>query len=185
MNGADAGAKRFAKLIRQAERLEAPPRSLIADSLSNLAGCLSESGKHSRAIQAIEDAINLTQQVYGATHFRVLRKRLTHAYVVGSSGDPQAAADLSGHLADECAEIIGESHPTTLESRLAAARWTAAGGDHAGAARRYKALLAALAGVPGDNHRLAQQWRGELAELNEQPRPPPGNEPAPAAGPKS
>ena len=43
--------------------------------------------------------------------------RLTHAYVVGSSGDPQAAAELSGHLADECADIIGESHLITLETR--------------------------------------------------------------------
>ena len=105
--------------------------------------------------------------------------------VVGSSGDPQAAADLSGHLADECADIIGESHLTTLETRRAAARWTAAGGDHAGAARRYEALLADLAGVLGNDHWLAQQCRIELAELKEHPGPPPGDEPAPRARPKS
>jgi hypothetical protein len=184
VHGPAAGAERFAELIRQVEQLEAPP-GLIDDSMANLAECLSESGDHTRAIQASEDAINLTQQLYGATHARVLRKRLTHAQVVGSSGDHQTAADLSGHLADECAEIIGESHLTTLESRLAAARWTAAGGDHAGATRRYEALLADLARVLDDDHWLAQQCRKELAELKEQPGPPPGNEPAPGARSKS
>jgi hypothetical protein len=182
---AAAGAERFAELIRQAERLEAPPQLLIANSMANLALCLSESGDHTHAIQASENAINLTQQQYGATHIHVLEKRLTHAWVVGSSGDPQAAADLSGHLADECAETIGESHLTTLESRHAAARWTAAGGDHAGASRRYEALLTDLAGVLDDDHWLARQCRIELAELKEQPGPPPRNEPAPGARPKS
>ena len=185
VDGAAAGAERFAELIRQAERLEDPPRLVIPDSMGNLAICLSESGAHTGAIQASKDAINLTQQLYGATHIRVLRKRLTHAWVVGSSGDAHTAADLSGHLADECAEIIGESDLTTLESRHAAARWTALGGDHAGAARRYKALLADLAGVLGDDHWLAQQCRIELAELEAHPGPPPGNEPAPGARPKS
>ena len=184
VHGPAAGAERFAGLIRQVEQLEAPP-GLIADSMANLAECLSESGDHTRAIQASEDAINLTQQLYGATPARVLRKRLTHAQVVGSSGDHQTAAGLSGHLADECAEIIGESHLTTLESRLAAARWTATGGDHAGATRRYEALLADLARVLDDDHWLAQQCCKELAELKEQPGPPPGNEPAPRARPKS
>jgi tetratricopeptide (TPR) repeat protein len=184
VHGPATGAERFAELIRQVERLEAPPE-LIADSMANLAECLSESGDHPRAIQASEDAINLTQRLYGDTHARVLRKRLTHAQVVGSSGDHQTAADLSGHLADECAEIIGESHLTTLESRLAAARWTAAGGDHAGAARRYEALLADLARVLDDDHWLAHQCCKQLAELKEQPGPLPGNEPAPGARPKS
>ena len=114
VDGAAAGAERFAELIRQAERLEPPPQLLIADSMANLANCLSESGDHARAIQASQDAINLTQQLYGARHARVLGNRLTHASVVGSSGDPQAAADLSGQLADDCTEIIGESHLTTL-----------------------------------------------------------------------
>jgi hypothetical protein len=82
-------------------------------------------------------------------------------------------------------ELIGESHLTTLESRLAAARWTAAGGDHAGAARRYEALLADLAKVLDDDHWLTQQCRKELAELKEQPGPPAGNEPEPGARPKS
>ncbi len=185
VDGAAAGAERWAELIRQAERLEAPPQSLIADSMRNLAICLSESGEHTGAIQASEDAINLTQQLYGVTHIRVLQKRLTHAWVVGSSGDPQAAADLSGYLADECADIVGESHLTTLETRYAAAHWTAAAGDHAGAARRYKALLADFAGVLGDDHLLAQQCRIELAELKEDPGPPPGDESAPGVRPKS
>jgi tetratricopeptide (TPR) repeat protein len=165
VDGAGAGAERFAELIRQAERLEAPPQLLIADSTANLANCLSESGDHTRAIQASQDAIDLTQQLYGARHARVLQTRLTHASVVGSSGDPQAAADLSGQLADDCAEIIGESHLTTLWSRRAAAHWAAVGGDHAGAARRYEALLTDLAEVVDDDHRLAQQCRIELAEL--------------------
>ena len=184
MRGSAAGAKRFAELIRQAEQLEAPP-GLIADSMANLAECLSESGDHTRAIQASEKAINLTKQIYGDTHARVLRKRLTHAQAVGSSGDHQTAADLSGHLADKCAEILGDSHLTTMESRLAAARWTAAGGDHAGAARRYEALLADLARVLDDDHWLAHQCRKELAKLKKQPGPPSGNEPAPGARPKS
>ena len=92
---------------------------------------------------------------------------------------------LSGHLADECADIIGESHQTTLETRYAAAHWTAATGDHTGAARRYQALLADLAGVLGDDHWLAQECRIELAELKEHPGPPHGDEPAPGARPKS
>jgi hypothetical protein len=184
VRGATAGSERFAELIRKAEQLEASP-GLIADSMANLAECLSESGDHPRAIQASEDAINLTQRLYGPMHAHVLRKRLTHAQVVGSSGDHQTAADLSGHLADKCAEIIGESHLTTLESRLAAARWTAAGGDHAGAARRYEALLADLARVLDGDHWLAHRCCKELAELKEQPGPLPGNESAPGARPKS
>jgi hypothetical protein len=89
--------------------------------------------------------------------------------LVGLSGDPQAAAELSGRLADKCADITGESHLTTLETRRAAARWTGAAGDHASAARRYEALLADLAEVLGDNHWLNQQCRIELAELTEIP----------------
>jgi hypothetical protein len=186
VDGAAAGAERFAELIRQAERLEAPPRqALIEASMWNLADCLSESGDHIRAIQVSEDGVNLAQQVYGATHIRVLERRLTHADVVGSSGDLQAAAELSCRLADECADIIGESHLTTLETRRAAAHWTAAAGDHASAARRYEALLADLAGVLGDDHWLAQQCRIELAELTENPGPPRGDEPARRARPKS
>jgi hypothetical protein len=188
VDGAAAGAERFAELIRQAERLEAPPQGLqhlIAASMWNLAGCLSESGDHARAIKASEEAISLARQLYGATHIKVLERRLTHADVVGESGDPQAAADLSGHLANDCADIIGESHQTTLETRYAAARWTAATGDHTGAARRYQALLADLAGVLGDDHWLTQECRIELAELKEPPGPPHGDEPAPGARPKS
>ena len=186
VDGPAAGAERFDELIRQAERLEGPPRQrLIADSMWNFACWLSEAGYHIRAIRASEDAITLAQQLFGDTHICVLERRLTHADVVGSSGDPQAAAELSGHLADECADIIGARHLTTLETRGAAARWTAAAGDHAGAARRYEALLADLAGVLGDDHWLAQQCRVELAELKEHPGPPPGDEPAPGARPKS
>ena len=43
------------ELIGQAERLEAPPQGLqhlIAASMWNLAGCLSESGDHARAISS-------------------------------------------------------------------------------------------------------------------------------------
>ena len=127
----------------------------------------------------------MARQLYGATHIRVFDMRLTHAYVVGSSGDPQAAAELSGHLADECADIIGARHLVTLEARAAAAHWTAAAGDHAGAARRYEALLADLAGVLDDDHWLAQRCRTELAELKEQTATPPGDEPAPGARPES
>jgi len=186
VDGAAAGAERFAELIRQAERLEGPPRQrLIVDSMWNFAGWLSEAGDHIRALQASEDAINLAQQIHGTTHIFVLESRLTHADVVGSSGDPQAAAELSGHLADECADIIGESHLTTLEARRAAARWTAAAGDHAGAARRYEALLADLAGVLADDHWLAQQCCTELAELKEDPGPPRGDESAPGVRPRS
>jgi hypothetical protein len=179
VDGAAAGAERFAELIRQAQRLEAPPqglRHLIATSMWNLAGCLSEASDHARAIKASEEAISLARQLYGATHIKVLERRLTHADVVGESGDPQAAADLSGHLADDCADIIGESHQTTLETRYAAARWTAAAGDHTGAARRYQALLADLAGVLGDDHWLTQECRIELAELKEHPGPPHADE---------
>jgi tetratricopeptide (TPR) repeat protein len=185
VDGAAAGAERFAELIRQAEQLEPRRKHLIAASMWNLAGCLSEAGDHARAIKASEEAISLARQLYGATHIKVLERRLTHADVVGESGDPQAAADLSGHLADECADIIGESHQTTLETRYAAARWTAATGDHTGAARRYQALLADLAGVLGDDHWLAQECRIELAELKEHPGPPHGDEPAPGARRKS
>ena len=164
-DGGAAGAECFAELIRQAERLEAPPQVLIADSMGNLAQCLSESGNHLRAIRASQDAINLTQQLYGARHARVLQTQLTHASVVGSSGDPQAAADLSRQLAEDCTEIIGESHLTTLKSRRAAAYWAAVAGDHAGAARRYEALLTDLARGLSDDHWLTQQCRIELAEL--------------------
>jgi hypothetical protein len=183
VDGAAAGAERWAELIRQAEPLEHPgAQYLIAFSLGNLAGCLSEAGDHARAIQASKDAISLARQLFGATHIRVLGMRLGHAHVVGSSGDPRAAADLSGHLAQECADIIGESHLTTLTARYEAAHWTAAAGDHAGAARRYRALLADLAGVLDDDHWLAQECRIELAELKEHPGPGVrGDEPAPGA----
>jgi hypothetical protein len=185
VDGAAAGAERFAELIRQMEQLEPRPQRLIADSLWNLSGCLSEAGDHTQAIRASEDSITLTQQLYGATHIAVLEKRVGHAWVVGNSGDPQAAADLSGHLADECADMIGESHLTTLEAKWEAAYWTAAAGDHADAARRYEALLADLAGVLDDDHWLTQQCRGELAKLKEHPGPLRGDESAPGARPKS
>ena len=187
VDGAAAGAERFTELIRQAEQLEPRPQRLIgiADCMWNLASCLSEAGEHTRAIRTSKDAITLAQQAFGATHISVFDRRLTHAYVVGSSGDPQAAAELSGHLADECADIIGASHLVTLETRAAAAHWTAAAGDHAGAARRYEALLADLAGVLDDDHWLAQRCRTELAELKEQTGTPPGDEPAPGARPES
>jgi hypothetical protein len=133
--------------------------------MANLAGCLSDAGHHAQAVQASENAIGLGQQLWGATHARILWLRLGQAHVVGSSGDPQTAADLSGRLADDCAEILGGAHPATLEARRAEARWTAAAGDHQAAGQRYDALLADLARILGDDHWLTQQCRLELAEI--------------------
>jgi eukaryotic-like serine/threonine-protein kinase len=42
VDGAAAGAERFTELIQQAERLDPPPRSLIADSMVNLASYFSD-----------------------------------------------------------------------------------------------------------------------------------------------
>ena len=165
VDGAAAGAERFTELIQQAERLDPPPRSLIADSMVNLARLLSDIGDHTRAVQVSEDAIGLGQQLWGATHARVLWMRLGQAGVVGSAGDPQAAADLSRRLADECAEVLGETHQTTLDARHAVAHWTAASGDHRTAEQRYEALLADLARILGVDHQLTQQCRTELAEI--------------------
>src|SRR5208282_625304 len=110
VDGAAAGTERFTELIQQAQRLDPPPRSLIADSMVNLASRLSDVGHHTRAVQVSEDAISLGQQLWGATHATVLWMRLGQAHVIGSSGDPQTAADLSGRLADDCAEILGGTH---------------------------------------------------------------------------
>jgi predicted secreted protein len=85
--------------------------------------------------------------------------------VVGSSGDPQTAADLSSRLADDCAETLGGAHLTTLEARHAVARWTAAAGDHKTAGQRYDALLADLARDLGEDHWLTQWCRRDLAEI--------------------
>jgi len=111
LDGAAAGAERFTELIQQAERLDPPPWSLIIDGMWNLAGCLSDVGDHAQAIQVNEDAIGLCQQLWGPTHARVLPMRLTQAHLIGSSGDPQTAADLSGRLAEDCAGILGGTHP--------------------------------------------------------------------------
>ena len=160
-----AAAERFAELIQQAERLDPPPQLLIADSLVNLASCLSDVGDHAQAVQASENAISLGQQEWGATHARVLWMRLTQARVIGSSGDPQTAADLSGRLAHDCADILGGSHLTTLQARHAVARWTATAGNREAAEQCYVALLADLARVLGNDHWLAQRCRLELAEI--------------------
>jgi hypothetical protein len=165
VDGSAAGAERFAELIQQAERLDPPPWLLIADSMVNLASLLSDAGHHTQAVQVSEDAISLGQQLWGATHARVLWMRLGQAHVVGSSGDPQTAADLSGRLTNDCAEVLGGTHLTTLEARRAVARWTAAAGDHQTAGQRYDALLADLARILGDDHWLTRQCRAELAEI--------------------
>jgi hypothetical protein len=91
--------------------------------------------------------------------------RLSQTHVVGSSGAPQTAADLSCRLADDCAEVLGGTHLTTLEARRAVARWTAAAGDHQAAGQRYDTLLADLGRILGDDHWLTQQCRTELAEI--------------------
>ncbi len=135
--------------------------------MGNLASCLSDVGDHAQAIQVIEDAVGLNQQLWGATHARVLWMRLGQADVIGSSGDPETAADLSCRLADDCAEVLGGTHLTTLEARRAVARWTAAAGDHQAAGHRYDALLADLARILGDDHWLTQQCRTELAEIKQ------------------
>jgi len=165
VDGAAAGARRFTELIQQAEQIRPQPWSLIADSMWNLAGCLSDVGDHAQAIQVSGDAVSLCQQLWGATHARVLVRRLTQARVIGSSGDPQTAADLSGRLAEDCAEILGGAHLTTLEARHAVARWTGAAGDHQAAEQRYVALLADLIRILGEHHWLTQQCRTELAEI--------------------
>jgi hypothetical protein len=165
VDGTAAAAERFTELIQQAKRLDPPPQPLIADSMVNLASRLSDAGDHAQAVRVAEDAISLGQQVWGAKHARVLWMRLGQTYVVGSSGDPQTAAALSGRLADDCAEILGGAHLTTLEARHAVAHWTAAAGDHQAAGQRYDALLADLVRVLGDDHWLAQWCRRELAEL--------------------
>jgi hypothetical protein len=165
VDGAAAGADRFTELIQQAERLDPPPWPLIADSMANLASCLSDVGHHSQAVQVSQDAISLGHQIWGPTHASVLWMRLGQTRVVGSSGDPQTAADLSCRLADDCAEVLGGTHLTTLEARQAVARWTAAAGGHQAAGQRYDALLADLARILGDDHWLTRQCRGELAEI--------------------
>jgi hypothetical protein len=96
VDGAAAGAERFTELIQQTESLNPQPQALIEASMWNLAGWLSETGDHTHAIQVSEEAVNLAQQLYGPAHIRVLRRRLTHANAVGDSGDPKAAAELSG-----------------------------------------------------------------------------------------
>ena len=165
LDGAAASAERFTELIQQAKRLDPPPQPLIANTMANLADRLSGAGDHAQAVQVSEDAISLGQQLWGANHAFVLHMRLGQAYVVGSSGDPQTAADLSGRLADDCAEILGEAHLTTLQARHAVAHWTAAAGDHQAAGQRYDALLADLARDLGEDHWLAQRCRLELAEI--------------------
>jgi hypothetical protein len=165
VDGAAAGAQRWTELLQQAKRLDPPPQALIAWTMANLAGRLSDAGDHAQAVQVSEDAVSLSQQVWGAKHARVLWMRLGQANVVGSSGDPQTAAVLSGRLADDCAEILGGAHLTTLQARHVVARWTAAEGDHQAAGQRYDALLADLARVLGEDHWLAQQCRLELAEI--------------------
>jgi hypothetical protein len=163
--GAAAGAERFTELLHQAKQLDPPPQEFIAWTMRNLADRLSDAGDHARAVQVSEDAVSLGQQAWGATHAHALRMRLGHAHIVGSSGDPQTAADLSTHLADDCTDILGEAHLTTLEARHAAARWTAAAGNHQAAAQYYDALLADLGRILGDDHWLAHQCRLELTEI--------------------
>ena len=165
VDGAAAGTERFTELIQQAERLDPPPRSLLADSMVDLAILLSDVGHHVQAVQVSEEAVGLGQEIWGATHAHVLWMRLGQAHVVGSSGDPQTAADLGGRLAEDCAEILGGAHLTTLEARRAVAHWTAAAGDHQAAGQRYVALLADLARVLGEDHWLTQQCRTELADI--------------------
>lgn len=164
LDGPAAASERFAGMIRQAEQVEPRPRSLIAEGMWNLAAWLSESGDHARAVQASEGAVNLAQELYGATYIKVLEMRLSHTDVVGAAGDITTAANLSCRLVDECARILGEPHWLTLEARHAAARWTAAAGDHPGATQRYEALLADL----GSDQRMARQCRIELAKLKQQ-----------------
>jgi hypothetical protein len=165
VDGSAAGAQRFAELIQQAKRLDSPPWLLIADSMANLAGHLSDAGHHTQAVQVSEEAVGLGQRLWGTMHARVLWMRLGQAHVVGSSGNPRTAVDLSCRLADDCAEVLGERHLTTLEARGAVARWTAAAGDHQAAEHRYVALLADLARILGKDHWLTHRCRTELAEI--------------------
>jgi tetratricopeptide (TPR) repeat protein len=165
VDGAAAGAQRWTELLQQAKRLDPPPRALIAWTMANLAGRLSDAGEHARAVQVSEDAVSLSQQVWGAKHARVLLMRLGQANVVGSSGEPQTAAALSSRLADDCAEILGGAHLTTFQARHAVAWWTAAAGDHQAAGQRYDALLADLARDLGEDHWLTQWCRRDLAEI--------------------
>lgn len=94
--------------------------------------------------------------------------RLTHARAVGSSGDHRSAATLGGSLASDCAELLGESHLTTLQARLELARWTAAAGDDTTATQLYHALQADLAQLLDHDHWLAKQCRTKLAGLNQE-----------------
>jgi len=165
VDGSAAGAQRFAELIQQAKRLDSPPWLLIADSMANLAGHLSDAGHHTQAVQVSEEAVGLGQRLWGTMHARVLWMRLGQAHVVGSSSNPRTAVDLSCRLADDCAEVLGERHLTTLEARGAVARWTAAAGDHQAAEHRYVALLADLARILGKDHWLTHRCRTELAEI--------------------
>ena len=150
----------------------------------NLAECLSEAGDHARAIQASEDAINLTQQLYGDTHVKGPERRLTHAEVVGHP--------VTTKLPPISAAIWRTSAPKTSASRTRPP-WNPGSQQRAGprrpvttrAPRDYQALLADLARVLDNDHWLAQECRMELAELKEPPGPPPGDEPAPGARPKS
>jgi hypothetical protein len=108
--------------------------------------------------------------------------RLTHAQVVGSAGDPGPAATLSGRLASDSTELLGESHLTTLEARHELARWTAAAGNHETATQRYDALQADLAQLLDHDHWLAQQCRTELAELQHHGGPARADEQPPGPG---
>ena len=167
VDGAAAGAEHFAELIEQAEQLEPQPRHLIMSSMWQLGGCLSDTSDHARAVQVSKAAMDEARKAYSEAHSLVLRMRLTHVRVVGSSGDPGSAATLGGRLASDCAEFLGEPHLTTLEARHELARWTAAAGDHETAKRLYDALQADLAQLLDHDHWLAQRCRTELGEINQ------------------
>jgi hypothetical protein len=167
VDGAAAGAERFAELIQQAEQLEPQPRKVIISSMWNLGSCLSDAGDHLRAVQVSQAAVDEARQAYGEEHIRVLRMRLTHASAVGSSGDHRSAATLGGSLASDCTGFLGKSHLTTLQARLELAHWTAAAGDYTTATQLYDALQADLAQLFDHDHWLAKQCRTELAELHQ------------------
>jgi eukaryotic-like serine/threonine-protein kinase len=182
VDGAAAAAEGYAKLIEQMEALEPEPRSAIIDSMWNLGSCLSDVGDHARAVQISAAAIDKARQAYGDTHMRVLRMRLTHIRVIGSSGDPGSAATLGGRLASDCAELLGESHLTTLEARHELAYWTAAAGDQKTAIPLYHVLQADLDKFLDHDHWLTHHNRAEFAELEQQGSPLRADEQLPGHG---
>uniref|UniRef100_A0AAU2A2T5 Tetratricopeptide repeat protein n=1 Tax=Streptomyces sp. NBC_00093 TaxID=2975649 RepID=A0AAU2A2T5_9ACTN len=99
------------------------PHSRTLSTRHQLGKFLAEAGNLEEGIRQLDDVIAGQLELHGPQHPRTLATRYDHARLTRFSAGHEQARDLLGALERDCQQILGDTHPQTVQVRAERARW--------------------------------------------------------------